>query len=167
MPKRVEEKLGIWNKIDNWVCAEGKTNREVVELLMKMPWNMTQSTAYNYLIESGKVFTMVTVFDKKMLLRQQFDKNLEYQRIALETRDLKTLALFEKNRILMIQSIPDEQYVPDTKHLQQQIFVLMFNPEAVGFTRYTPQRRDELYAEFMTPKNSGRKPQIEDAIIVE
>lgn len=124
-----QKKLERYNFIYDQLATGNYTDKEVVTLVSER-FSVSIRQAYEDIACSKEVYTHVFNFNKGFELRLQLDLNREMLKRAKEKGDMKNYAMLEKNRVKLMEMMPDLEEAENW--FEPHELVIEFNPSLIG-----------------------------------
>ncbi len=125
-----KKKRDRYQYIYNQLVSGKYTEHEVVTMTMKR-YQIKQQQAHEDLSCAKEIFTTVINIDRQFEINLQLQINRSLQRKAEEIGDLKAAAAFEKNRVMLLKLLPEQEESPADMFEGHEIEAV-FDPKLLG-----------------------------------
>lgn len=146
-----QEKLERYQFIYNQLISGKWSQADVISAVVKL-YNIKINQAYEDMVCTQEIFTSVLNINKRFELNVELQINRNMLRKAEELCDLRAYAQLEKNRVLLLAQIPDEEENP-AEFFEGHAWEATFDPTLIG-------AEDIDMKEVLTQINSKRKTKI-------
>lgn len=130
LTERQQHKLDRYQFVYNQLVSGKHSEYEVATMLHKVH-GVSLPQAYHDITCSKELFSTIFNINKIFEINLQLQINRKLQQKAEEMGDLKTVALFEKNRALLLKLLPEEESNP-AEHFQGHTIEITFDPTLLG-----------------------------------
>lgn len=152
-----QKKLERYNFIYDQLATGNYTDKEIVPLISER-FSVSIRQAYEDIACSKEVYTHVFNFNKGFELRLQLDLNREMLKKAKEKGEFKNYAALEKNRIRLMEMMPDLE--ESENWFEPHELIIQFNPDLIGAPKVDMQ-------EVLKYINEKRKAKIKTELFEE